>query len=60
MHHDSNEAGARPHHTPAIRGALDGVGTKSYGPEEEMKLPQSALSNPAAVLPRKVILGMVP
>lgn len=52
--------GARHHQTPALQGAWDGVGTESYGPKEEMKLPQSGLSNPAAVLPRKVILGMVP
>lgn len=36
------------------------MATKSYHPVEEMMLPDSGFTNPAAVLPRKFILGLVP
>lgn len=36
------------------------MATTSYCPVEEMMLPHSGLAIPAAVLPRKVILGLVP
>lgn len=36
------------------------MATKSYCPGEEMMLPHSSLTIPAAVLPRKVVLGLVP
>lgn len=41
-------------------GDWDGMATKSYHPVEEMMLPDSGFTNPAAVLPRKFILGLVP